>query len=176
MTEEELISLTLEAAGRTEQQLPRFRILGLVTQGLETLAKRVSEQAGYEGLQRDFLVAPVAGRLDLSTVNGLIFNTARVEVRIAATGEGVTMIDDIRTLEYGNLSKDQVFCSREGDELVFRDTNGAMNAYTTAVKVKANQIPTLGGLKPQYKGALAATIAELAIGKPAGLEATGARV
>jgi hypothetical protein len=177
VTETELINLTLEAAGKTEQQLPRFRILGLVTAGLETLAKRVATQAGYQGLQKDFLVAPVAGRLDLSAVPGLLFDPARVEVRIAASGAGVTMIDNVKTLEYGGLPKDQVFCAREGDELVFRDLTGALNTYATAIQLKASQIPTLGGLKPQYKGALAAIIAELATSAPvAQPELTGARV
>jgi hypothetical protein len=173
MTEQELISLTLEAAGKTEQQLPRFRILGLAKEGLELLAKRVAAQQGYQGLQRDFVFAPVAGRLNLSTLPGLLFNAPRVEVRIAATGAGITMIDSVKTLEFGGLPRDQVFCAREGDELVFRDLTGALNTYTTAVAIKANQIPTLAGLRAEYNGALAAIIAELAVAKMAPPELTG---
>ena len=176
MTEIELVNLTLEAAGKTEQELPRFRILGLATQALELLAKRVSEQPGYEGLQRDTLVAPVAGRLNLNGITGLLFNESRVEVRIAASGAGITMVDNIKTLEFGGLPKDQIFCAREGNELVFRDTTGALNTYAAAVNIKANEIPTLAGLKDQYKGTVAAIVAELAVGKTAPAEMTGASV
>lgn len=176
MTETELINLTLEAAGKTEQQLPRFRILGLTTQALELLAKRVASQQGYQGLQSDFLIAPIAGRLDLSAIPGLLFDARRVEVRIAASNAGITMIDNVKTLELAGLPKDQIFCAREGNDLVFRDLTGAINTYATAVKVKASQQPTLAGLKPQYNGALAAIVAELATGKMAPAELTGASV
>lgn len=176
MTEEQLCNLVLEQAGKTERELPKFRILGLITEGLELFAKRVATQLGYRGLQTDFLVAPVAGRLNLSTVPGLLFDVSRVSVRIASSNAGITVIDSIRALEHGGLPKDQVFCAREGDDLVFRDTNGSLTAYATAVKLKANQIPSLEGLKAQYNGALAAIIAELAVGKAAPAELTGASV
>lgn len=173
MTETELVNLTLEATGKTEQQLPRFRILGLVPTALELLAKRIAAQQGYAGLQTDFSVAPVAGRLDLSAIAGLIFSTKYVTVRVSATNAGIVMIDDVRTLENGGLPKDQVFCAREGNELVFRDTNGSLTAYSQAVKVKANQIPTLAGLNTKYNGALILVMKELITGVPAPMEATG---
>jgi len=166
MTEPELIAMVLEAAGRTEQQLPRFRILGLVKEGLEVLAKRVASQGGYEGLQKDFTATPTAGRLDLDTLAGILFEVNLAEVRISASNQGITMIDSVRTLEYASLPTDQVFCARDGNELVFRQADGTMNAYAQPVKIKANQIPTLATLKAQYKGALASIIAELAGAAP----------
>jgi hypothetical protein len=176
MTDAQLIALVLEAAGKTEQELPRFRILGLRTLGLETLAKRVALQSGYEGLQKDFAGTPTLGRLDLDSFAGLLFDYTLAEVRVAATNQGITMIDNVKTLEYGGLATDQVFCAREGNELVFRDATGALNAYEQPVKIKANQVATLAGLKPQYYGALASIIAELATGKAAQAELTGASV
>lgn len=176
MTETQLINQVLEVSGKTEKELPRFRILGLVQSALELLAKRVCAQAGYEGLQTDFLVAPVAGRLDLSTIAGLLFDVDYVEVRVAATNAGIVMIDNIKTLEFGGLPKDQVFCAREGNEVVFRDLTGSLTAYTQAVKVKANQIPTLAGLNAKYNGAIVATVVELAGVKPAPAELTGVSV
>lgn len=173
MTETELVNQVLEVAGKTEKELPRFRILGLVGPALELLAKRVCAHAGYEGLQTDFLVAPVAGRLDLSAIAGLLFDTDYAEVRVSATNAGITMIDNVKTLEFGGLPKDQVFCAREGNELVFRDLTGSLTTYAQAVKMKANQIPTLATLNARYKGALAAIVTELAGIKPAPVELTG---
>jgi len=173
VTETEVVNQTLEATGKTEQELPRFRILGLIPTALELLGKRISALQGYAGLQSDFLVAPVAGRLDLSAIAGLVFSTKYVSVRVAATNAGITMIDDVRTLENGGLPKDQVFCAREGNELVFRDTTGSLTTYATAVKVKANQIPTLPALNAKYNGALVMVLKELITGVPAPTELTG---
>jgi hypothetical protein len=173
VTEEELRNMVLEATGKTERELPTFRILGLVKEGLEVLAKRVASQNGYQGLQGDFAATPVAGRLDLDTLAGLLFDPALVEVRVSASNQGITIIDNVQTLEYGGLATDQVFCAREGNELVFRQADGSMNAYAQPVKIKANQIPTLATLKAQYRGALASIIAELAVGTQPRPELTG---
>lgn len=175
MTEAQLIALVLEAAGKTEKQLPRFRILGLVTEGLETLAKRVAGGESFRSLQQDFTATPTLGRLDLDSLSGLIFDARINEVRVSATNQGITMIDSVQTLQFGGLATDQVFCARDGNELVFRDATGAMNAYAQPVKIKANQLPSLSGLKAQYNGALAAIIAELS-GSPARVELTGVSV
>jgi len=175
MTEAQLIALVLEAAGKTEKQLPRFRILGLVTEGLELLAKRVAGADNFRSLQQDFTATPTLGRLDLDGINGLLFNARLAEVRVAASNQGITLIDSVKTLEFGGLPTDQVFCARDGNELVFRDATGAMNAYAQQVKIKANQLPTLSGLKAQYNGALTAIIAELA-GSPPRPELTGVSV
>ena len=173
MTESELIGMVLEATGKTEQELPRFRILGLVKTGLELLGKRVAAQSGYQGLQKDFTATPVNGRLNLDTLTGLLFEPALVEVRVSASNQGITLIDDVKTLEHGGLATDHAFCAREGNELVFRQADGTMNSYAQEVKIKANQIPTLAALKAQYKGALAAVIAEMVVNPSPRPELTG---
>lgn len=175
MTETELCNLVLEVSGKTELELPTFRILALRKQGLELLSKRVASQQGYAGLQKDFAGTPTLGRLDLDALPGLLFDANIVEVRVTASNQGVTMIDSIKTLEFGGLPDDQVFCAREGNELVFRNASG-INNYAQAVKIKANQIVALDTLKAQYNGALVAIIAELAAGLPAPPELTGVSV
>lgn len=176
MTEAQLVNMVLEATGKTERELPRFRILGLAKEGLELLAKRVASQNGYQGLQKDFTAPPTAGRLDLDTLPGLMFDTVLVEVRVATSNQGITMIDNVKTLTFGGLPTDQVFCAREGNELVFRSADGSMNTYSQVVRVKANQIPTLATLKAQYNGALVAVVAELATNTQMRPEMTGVSV
>lgn len=173
MTEQQLCDLVLEVSGKTERQLPRFRILALAQQGLETLAKRVASQSGYEGLQKDFSATPTLGRLDLDSIAGILFDVNLAEVRVSLSNQSITMIDSIRTLEFGGLANDQVFCARNGNELVFRQADGTMNTYAQPVKIKANQIPTLAALKTQYNGALVNIVAELATGTVPQPELTG---
>jgi hypothetical protein len=84
MTEAQLIAMVLEASGKTEQQLPRFRILALVHEGLETLAKRVMHQPGFVGLQKDFTATPTLGRLDLYSRPTFVFDINLFVVRVAA--------------------------------------------------------------------------------------------
>lgn len=163
MTEQQLIAMALEVSGRTEQQLPRFRILALVNEALELLAKRIMGQPGFRAGQKDFTATPTLGRLDLDTLPTILFDVNLAEVRVAASNQGITMIDSVKTLEFGKLPEDQVFCARDGNELVFKQAGGGINQYAQPVKIKTNQIWTLDNLKPQYNGALANIVAELAL-------------
>lgn len=164
MTEEQLCNLVLEVSGKSERSLPRFRILGLASQGLELLAKRIAAGPGYQGLQKDFSATPSAGRFDLTTLADLLFDMSKATVRISSSNVLLIPVDAAHTLEKGDLVLDDIYYTRLGNELVFKSTDGAINTFATALKIKANFIPTLATLPAEYKTALTTTINELATG------------
>lgn len=172
MTEVQLVNLVLEAAGKTEAQLPKFRILALASQGLELLAKRTAAGQGYKGLQKDFSATPTAGRFDLTTLADMLFNIHRATVRISSSNVLLIPVDTPNTLEKGELPLDDTYYTRLGNELVFKSTDGAINTFATALKIKANFIPTLATLPAEYNAALAATVSEMAAGTPMRAELT----
>lgn len=147
------------------------RLVRLVPSALELIALRIKESDGYEGMQQDFTATPTAGRLDLSAVVGLLFDVDKANVRIAASGVNIQIIDSVETLEHGRLPTDRVWVAQDGQELVFRSTAGLLTDYATQVKIKSNYVPSLVGadsrpLLARFEGLLLKTLVELGAREP----------
>lgn len=137
------------------------RLVTMVPAALELLADKVAQGLGYRGLQKDFDLTPTAGAVDIPTL--MLFDINKATVRVASSNDYLTPIDDVLTLENGNLPLDQVYYARDGSTLRFRSTTGLLTDYATALKVRANFIPTLSTLPTtQYEGNLVETLAAMA--------------
>jgi hypothetical protein len=140
----------LNPVGDAARLVLRTTLLTLIPVALELLADKVAQGPGYKGLQKDFDLTPVAGAVDIPTL--MIFDINRSVVRVASSNDFLTPIDDILTLENGNLPSDQVYYALDGSSLRFRSTTPSLTDYATAVKVRANFIPTPATLPTQYEG------------------------
>lgn len=185
MTEEQLCNLVLEKAGRTEKQLPKFRILGLVTPGMEMTARMVRASPGYEGMQKEFPITIAAGESDLQAIDGLLFDPLKSIVCATEDGIPAVYLPTPEDLVWGGMSlgaAEPYYFSQRGTKLLFRNkADGEINTLNSDGIVVTNYIPKLtdgpGDDRPlpfQYRGLLAATIAGLATGKPVETETAGA--
>lgn len=136
------------------------RLVTMIPAALELLADKVRQGPGYRGLQKDFDLTPAAGAVDIPTL--MLFDINKSTVRVASSNDYLTPIDDVLTLENGTLPSDQVYYAADGSTLRFRSTTGLLTDYATAVKVKANFIPTLATLPTQYEGNLVEVLVSLA--------------
>jgi hypothetical protein len=135
------------------------RIAAQVPAALELTAKRIAEGPGYRGLQKDFDATPTAGVYDTSTAAGMLFDIHRSRIRVTSSGATLQAVDDLRTLEKGSLPPDSVYYALDGGRIVFRSTTGLLNDYATAVKIRANFVPTLAEATTYgYDGTLLETL------------------
>jgi hypothetical protein len=153
------------------EQATRYRsVLSVIAQdALELMAIRIKDGDGYEGLQQDFTATPTAGRLDLTTIPGALFDIDKSRVRISSSNVTVQSIDSIETLEHGNLALDRNYVAQDGQELIFRSvTTGLLTDFATAIKIKTNYIPSFvaADSRPipfRHEGTLVSTMIELAL-------------
>lgn len=143
------------------------RIYTLIPAALELLADRVKRSIDYRGLQTDFSVTPVAGLVDLTALAGILFDINRSTVRVSATNDYLSPVDNIITLENGGLPNDQPYYAQDGTTLRIRSVTPLLTDYTTPLKIKSNYIPSLTDaalpLPSQYEGALLETVVEMAV-------------
>lgn len=160
---------SLVASGGDPATIKIPHLISLIPLGLELLAKRVADSDAYEGLQRDYTATPAAGFLDLDTLANVLFDIDKCRVRVSASNASLAAVDSYETLEHGELALDQVYYAQDGTALRFRDTAGSLVAYATALKVRANYIPSLTDssypLPSQYVGALVSQVVELVRGE-----------
>lgn len=162
----------LVAAGADPAHVKIPNLVALIPDALELLGKRVAAGMDYQGLQTDFSATPAAGLLDLSSLTGLLFDLHRSRVRVSASGISLQPIDSLETLERGDLPNDQVYYAQDGSTLRFRSTTPALNDYATALKIRANFIPSVATLPSEYEGALVRVMVELAGNAVAAAELT----
>lgn len=118
------------------------RLAAQVPAAIELMAKRIAQGPGYEGLQKDFDATPTAGVYDTSAAAAMLFDINRSQIRVASSGATLQAADNLRTMERGGLPSDVVYYTLDGGRIVFRSTTPAINDYATAVKVRANFVPT----------------------------------
>lgn len=163
LNETTLALRAMELAGLPETELPR--VISQIPAALELLGEEVKNSPNYADMQTDFTAAPVAGLLDLSAIDGILFDMGRSTVRVSATGQRLTPVDDLLTLQDGRLPSDAVYYAQEGRGLRFRSTTPSLTDYATPVKVRANYEPSLTDVtRPvpvRFEGRAVATLAGL---------------
>jgi hypothetical protein len=169
LTENTLALRALELAGLPETELPR--VVSQIPAGLELLGLEVRSSPDYADMQADFPATPVAGLLDLSAIDGILFDMGRSTVRVSATNQRLTPIDDLLTLQDGRLPSDAVYYAQDGRGLRFRSATPSLTDYATAVKIRANYVPSLidsaRSVPLRFEGRLVALLASLVAVKEA---------
>ena len=158
-----MLRALLASRGADVSNLRTNRVLALVDSALETMAYRIARGEDYRGLQKQFsALSPVAGVLSRTTIGTTaIFDMARSTVREDSTGTLLTPVDSLMAFTYGELPLGQVYYAQDGDRLRFRDAAGSLTAFTSAVTITANYIPTLAQVPVEYHGLFLDTLAGL---------------
>lgn len=174
LTEEQLCNLVLETAGRTERELPKFRILGLTMLALETLGKMVAESPRYQAMQKSFAITITGGQTDLDAITGLLFDPFKSLVYPSSSTTPAVYMYGPESLIWGGMvlgASEPIYYSEKGRILQFRNnTDGVLTSLSSTGSVYTNYVPTLADaarpLPFQYQGTLAALIASLAVRTP----------
>lgn len=158
----------IKEVGRERATAMRSSLSVITNDALELMAVRVKEGDGYEGLQQDFDITPVAGRFNLETAPGLLFDINKSRIRVASTNATIQLIDSMETLEYAGLPVDRIYAAQDGTELVFRGLDGLTTNFVTPVKVKTNYIPSFDPaddlpIPDKQRGLLVSTMVEMAL-------------
>lgn len=153
--------------------IPRIRTA--IPTALELLGERVKDGSEYRRMQKDFAVTPVAGFIDLSALTGIVFDFRKASIRVSATDVYLEAVDDILTLQNGDLPTGTTYYAQDGRALRVRDTNGSLTAYVTPVKVRSNYKPSLADvarpLPDYFEGALIETVIGVVGASPVAMEA-----
>jgi hypothetical protein len=151
--------------------IPRIRTI--IPTALELLGERVKDGPEYHRMQKDFSITPVAGLIDLSGQTGILFDIKKSTVRNASTDAYLEAVDNLITLQNGDLPTDVVYYAEDGRGLRVRSITGLLTDYVTPVKVRSNYKPSLTDsarpLPDYFEGALIETAIGLA-GPSAGVE------
>jgi hypothetical protein len=121
--------------------IPRIRTV--IQTAFELLGERVKDGPEYRRMQKDFEVTPVAGVIDLSALTGIVYDHAKASVRVSATNAYLEPVDDLLTLQNGDLPAGTDYYAQDGRTLRVRNSAGSLTAYVTPVKVRANYKPSL---------------------------------
>lgn len=147
--------------------IPRIRTM--IPAALELLSDRVKEGKDYQKGQKDFSITPVAGVIDLAAQPYVLFDFNKSTVTVAATGAYLEPVDDLWTLQNGDLPTSSTYYAEDGRTLRVRSTSGLLTDYVTPVKVRSNYVfsltDTARPLPDHFDGALLATVVGMCIGK-----------
>lgn len=154
--------------------IPRIRTA--IPTALELLGERVKDGPEYRRMQKDFAVTPVAGVIDLSVLTGIVFDLRKSSVRVSATDVYLEPVDDLLTLQNGDLPLGMDYYAQDGRTLRVRNAAGSLTAYVTPVKVRAGYKPSLTDstrpLPDYFEGALVETAIGLVGASPVAAEMT----
>lgn len=149
--------------------IPRIRVL--IPSALELLSDRVKEGKDYAKGQKDYAITPVAGVIDLIAPAFILFDFNKASVRVSATNVFLEPIDDLWTLQNGDLPTDVSYYAEEGRTLRVRSvTTGLLTDYIAPVKVKSNYVFSLTDaarpLPDYFDGALVNTLVGMCMANP----------
>lgn len=149
--------------------IPRIRVM--LPSALELLSDRVKEGKDYQKGQKDYAITPVAGVIDLSVPTFMLFDFNKSTVRVSASNVYLEPLDDLWTLQNGDLPTDVSYYAEEGRTLRVRSvTTGLLTDYVAPVKVRTNYVFSLTDatrpLPDFFDGALVNTLVGMCMANP----------